>query len=164
MPTYRDGIQSAYVGELVGEHLYRALAGLSVDSGRRSKLNAIAEVERLTHHRLQPIADRLQIEPAREQWQAVVERRTREIAPLTWPEFIAQALEKWPPYIARFEELALLAPPSDAGPLELLVEHEVALVRFARAENDAEGADVSLGILEAFLAGRGCRSQGVANG
>ncbi len=150
---YRDGIQSAYVGELVGEHLYRALAGLSVDPGRRAKLSAIADVERLTHHRLQPIADRLQIEPAREQWQAVVERRTRELARLTWSDFIAQALEKWPPYITRFEELALMAPPSDAVPLDLLVEHERALVRFARAENDAMGAEVSLGVLEAFLAG-----------
>ena len=158
--TYRDAIQSAYVGEIVGEHLYRALARRCADPGQQSKFNAIADVERLTHQRLQPIADRLQIEPVEAQWQAVVDRRTLEIAALAWADFIAQALEKWPPYIAQFESLAAMAPQSDTAVLKLLVDHEVALVRFARAENDStgndsSGSDASLEILHAFLERRG---------
>jgi hypothetical protein len=149
--TYRDGIESAYVGELVGEQLYRALARRAAEPGQQAKLNAIADVEYLTHRRLKPIADRLQIEPVEVLWRAVVERRTRELAALTWSDFIAQALEKWPPYIAQFEAVASMAPPSDAAVLHWLVEHEVVLVTFARAENDAAGNDASLAILHAFL-------------
>lgn len=149
--AYRDGIRSAYAGELIGERLYRALAQGSRDADQRVKLDAIADVERLTHRRLKPIAERLGSVPSDAELQAVVARRAVELAALSWPEFIARANRDWPPYVARFEELKPLAPPGDAAAIRSLIDHEVALVEFARVEQSAVGAEASLRVLQAFL-------------
>ena len=148
---YRDGIFAAYQGELIGESLYRELARQSTDRGQQAKLDMIADVEHATHRRLKPIADRLHINPAEAEWRPIVERRTREIRHLPWPDFIDKALRDWPPYIESFEQLRPLAPPGDAASIQWLVDHEVALVKFASAEKSAMGSDSSLQVLQAFL-------------
>jgi hypothetical protein len=134
--AYRDGVLLAYRGELVGEHLYRGLAEHSADAERRTKLLAVARVERLTHRRLRPI----------------VERRTRELRCLSWHDIMAKAVVDWPPFIGRFEALLPLAPPGDLRTIQLLVEHEVVLVEFVRLESIAVPSDDSLRGLRAFLA------------
>jgi hypothetical protein len=98
------------VGEIIGENLYRDLACRASQADQILKLNAIADVERLTHQRLRPIADRLGIEPDEAEWRTVVARRTHELATLTWYDFIAQSSRDWPPYIERFESLMPMAP------------------------------------------------------
>jgi len=148
---YIDALRSAYVGELVGETLYRELARRRSNADERAKLDAIADVERLTHGRLHAIALRLGIRPVESEWRPIVERRANELAPLTWHELIDKALRDWPPYIARFEALVPLAPACDAAALRQLVDHEVALVEFARCEHEAPGSLKSLRVLQAFL-------------
>ncbi|HTV95216.1 MAG TPA: amidohydrolase family protein [Steroidobacteraceae bacterium] len=148
---YRDGLTAAYQGELIGEALYRELSRRAADRDQQIKLRAIAEVERATHRRLRPIADRLLIGAAEADCQPIVERRAQQIARLGWPEFIDMALRDWPPYIERFEALRALAPAGDAAAVQWLVDHEVALVKFASVEKDAMGSDASLQVLQAFL-------------
>jgi 5-formyltetrahydrofolate cyclo-ligase len=151
-PTaYRDGLFSAYQGELIGESLYRELGNRSMIGDQKTKLHAIADVERQTHCRLKPIAERLGIVVSEARWMRVVEQRVSELASLAWPDFIDKALRDWPPYIARFEALKLLAPAGDADTIQRLVEHEAALVAFARLEHDALGSNASLRELQKFL-------------
>lgn len=149
--AYRDGISSAYRGELIGERLYRELGNRSTVGDQKAKLHAIADVERQTHCRLQPIAERLGIVAREAQWMRVVERRVSELESLTWPDFIAAALRDWPPYIERFAALKLLAPARDADAIQRLVDHEAALVAFARLEHDAMGSNASFSSLQKFL-------------
>lgn len=149
--TYRRGIHAAYQGELIGESLYRELARRSTDPVRKAKLDAIADVECLTHGRLKPIADRLNVAPVEAEWRPIADRRTTELASLTWPDFISDALRDWPPYIARFEALRLLAPACDAESLQFVVDHEVTLVEFLRVEMAAMGSDCALRVLENFM-------------
>ncbi len=154
--AYRDGIRSAYEGELIGERLYRTLAMCRSDLDQRAKLDAIADVERLTNGRLKPIAERLGIAPADAEIQAIVRRRVAELSTLGWSDFIARANRDWPPYIARFEELQPLAPSDDGPAIRSLIDHELALVEFARVEQSAlersaVGAEASLRVLQAFL-------------
>jgi hypothetical protein len=149
--AYRQGIFAAYQGELIGESLYRELARRATDPCRKAKLDAIADVECLTHGRLRPIADRLNIVPAEAEWRPIVDRRAIELASLTWPVFISNAMRDWPPYITRFEALQRLAPAGDAEPIQFLVDHEVALVKFVRAEMTDMGSDTALQLLEAFV-------------
>jgi hypothetical protein len=159
--TYRDQISAAYQGELVGEYLYRGLAERAANPDQKAKLAAIANVERLTHGRLRPIAERLGITATEAEWRPVVERRAKELGSMSWPHFIEEAVRDWPPYIARFEALLVLAPAGDATSIQLLVDHEVALVEFVRLEKasltsgvsriDAQGFDASMQVLESFL-------------
>jgi hypothetical protein len=149
--TYLDGVRAAYEGELIGERLYREVARRRADVLERGKLDAIADVERLTNLRLRPIARRLGIQPDEASLQAVIERRANELAALGWPEFIGKAVRDWPPYIARFAELEPLAPASDAAVIRQLVDHEVVLVEFAHVEQSAMGSEASLGVLRSFL-------------
>jgi hypothetical protein len=149
--TYRDKIRQAYEGELIGEKLYRKLAARSAINQQRAKLNAIADVEKLTTVRLKPIAERLGIHPQESDYQAVVERRANQLAGYSWSAFISKALRDWPPYIARFEALLPLAPVGDEPTIRLLIEHEVVLVEFVRIEHADEGGSDSLRVLEDFL-------------
>jgi hypothetical protein len=153
---YVAALRSAYVGELVGERLYRELAVRRTSDDERAKLDAIASVERLTYERLRPIATRLGIQPVETEWRPIVERRTAQLAPLCWSDFIDKALLDWPPYIARFAAIAPLAPPCDQAALTQLVDHEVALVEFARRERAAPGSAESLRVLQAFLGAAAC--------
>lgn len=149
--AYHDGILAAYQGELIGERLYRELANRSKVGDQKAKLHAIADVERQTSRRLKPIAERLGIEVRQAQWMRIVERRLGELELLTWPDFIERALRDWPPYIERFEALRQLAPAGDADSIQWLVQHEAALVAFARTERDAMGSDASFRPLQTFL-------------
>jgi hypothetical protein len=151
---YLDGIRQAYEGELVGESLYRRLSEGCASRDQQAKLGAIADVERLTHGRLKPIAKRLGINPIEAEWRSIVDRRAKELAVLTWREFIDKALLDWPPYIPRFAALKPLAPAGDEGTVQLLIDHEVALVEFTRLENASIGSADSMAPLEAFLGRR----------
>lgn len=149
---YRDGIRDAYQGELVGEKLYRDYARRVSDLDQRDKLAAIADIERATHRRLHPIAERLQVRPSTTDWHAIVQRRLGELEKLNWSGFLQKALYEWPPYIDRFEAVHRLAPAADAPCTRLLVEHEWVLVEFIRLESADPGGAGSLSILQRFLA------------
>jgi hypothetical protein len=149
--AYRDGISWAYQGELIGESVYRELANRSISGDQKAKLRAIADVEEYTSWRLKPIAERLGIEVSDAQRLGVIERRVSKLQSLTWPDFIEKALRDWPPYIARFEALKQLAPAGDVDIIQWLVDHEVALVAFARIEQDDMGSNASFCKLQIFL-------------
>jgi hypothetical protein len=128
---YTDGLRQAYEGELVGERSYRLLAMHCTGKVCRASFGAIADVERCTHTVLAPIALRLQIHPVEADLWSRVERRVLQLKRLSWSEFIEMALVEWPPYIAVFEALALMAPPGDGPSLAFVVKHERVLVEFA---------------------------------
>lgn len=148
---YREGIRTAYEGEVIGDNLYRRLAARRADLDQKAKLAAIADVERLTHRRLGPIAVRLGITLVEAEWRRIAERREHELAALTWHALIEGATRDWPPYVERFEALGALAPVGDKAIIQLLIDHEVALLTFARLEHSAIGSPASLPPLNAFL-------------
>jgi hypothetical protein len=150
--AYREGIHDAYQGELVGERLYRDHGERMSDPRQREKLAAIADIERSTHLRLEPIAERLQVRPSNTDWHAIVQRRLGELEQLNWKGFLQKALQEWPPYIERFEAVHRLAPAADAPCTRLLVEHELVLVEFIRLESADPGSSSSLSVLQRFLA------------
>ena len=79
---------------------------------------------------------------------ATIERREQQLAQMSWTDFIQTALTDWPHYIVEFEATARLAPQGDEPSLRVLVDHERALVEFARQEHAS--AD-SLQLLQQFL-------------
>jgi hypothetical protein len=149
--SYVEAFRQAFEGEMIGERLYRKLAMECSDADHRSKLSAISEVEASTHVRLKHIADRLQIEASETTINRTVERRITELRRLSWGEFIQQAVLEWPPYLARFEELRQSAAPGDAQSLQVLEDHERALIQFANLEH--RGSQDSLAALSTYLHG-----------
>jgi hypothetical protein len=149
MNSYNARIKRAYEGEIVGGQLYGHLSVLSEDASCRQKLSTIAEVEGRTRGVLEPMAMRLGIEANARDIQARVERRVAEWRQLNWLAFIRKALAEWPPYISEFEAMERLAPECDKVALRLVVNHEMALVEFARLEH--AGSAQSLEPLRKFL-------------
>ena len=152
LPEYCEGIRRAYRGELIGEWVYRILADRCPHIDQKNKLRAIAAVERLTAQRLQSIAERLGINPSAPDWQCAAKCRADDLGSLSWPAFLQRARLQWPPYIAKFAQLGQLAPSSDQNSIQLLVDHELALVRFVELKRRNPGTADSLGVLTAFLA------------
>jgi hypothetical protein len=101
--------------------------------------------------RLKHIADRLQIEASETTINRTVERRITELRRLSWGEFIQQAVLEWPPYLTRFEELRQSAAPGDVQSLQVLEDHERALIQFANLEH--RGSQDSLAALSTYLRG-----------
>ncbi len=149
---YTAGVRRAYVGELAAARVYRALAERSGDAGERAKLAAIADVESRTAHVLEPVARRLGIVCEAREIDERVQHRVEELGALSWPQFIEQALEAWPPYLDEFAALAQNAPATDAHALEWLVAHERALVEFLHIERAQPATRAALAPLEALLA------------
>jgi hypothetical protein len=154
--TYVDGVLQAYEGELIGERLYAGVAAARGEQDAQQRFALIAAVERATHTLLQPVAARLGLKASEERVSAAVRKRTPELAALSWPEFVRKAMHDWPPFVPRFEALRALAPADDAAVLEMVVEHERALVEFIRRE--AVGDAASLEPLQQYLA-RTCEAQ-----
>lgn len=149
---YIEGIRRAYVGELAAARVYRLLAERRSDAGESAKLAAIARVESCTAGVLEPVARRLGITCASGDIDDIVERRVQAMGMLSWPQFIEQALEDWPPYVARFAALHEMAPATDASALKWLLDHERALIEFLRIEQSQPRSRASLAPLEALLA------------
>lgn len=151
--TYSEAIRRAYQGETIGERLFRRLADRSDSQDRKQKLHAIADVEALTRSQLEPIAQRLGVQISEPEVRATIERRERQLADMPWADFIGIAVKDWPPYIAEFEATARMAPEGDAHSVQVLVDHERALVEFVRKEQANTGG--SLELLQQFLSAHG---------
>lgn len=149
---YTAGVRRAYVGELAAARVYRVLAERSGDAGERAKLTAIAEIETCTARVLEPVARRLGITFDEREIDDIAPCRVAVLGALSWPQFIEQALEAWPPYVDEFAALARRAPAMDAPALEWLAAHERALVEFLHIERLHPATRASLAPLEAFLA------------
>jgi hypothetical protein len=149
--TYIQNIRDAYEGEIVSERVFRTLAAQSQDPETGAKLNAIADVEARTHAVLSHIAARLGIAPSAAELTAEVDQRVKELAGLSWPDFVRHAVSDWPRYIELFSTLEKAAAPGDESALRRLVEHERALVAFAGLENAGAGFAESGAPLRAYL-------------
>jgi hypothetical protein len=132
--SYADTVRWVYEGEMAAERVFHALSARAVDPDVCSKFAALAAIERHTHHSLRPSADRLGIFPEQTALQAVAAQRIAHMETLPWRTFIEGAHERWPAYIARFQQLRDRAPFEDRAAMQTLVAHEVALVEFIRAE------------------------------
>jgi len=149
---YRDGIQRAYEGELVGERVYARLSMQCSDPLRKAQFAAISEVEHRTQAALQPIAARLSIEPTAADIETRVGRRSAMLLQLSWHDFVHKAVIEWPPLITQFEAIRQLAPAGDAEAVAILVRHEVVLVEFVHAERAGRSPVPPLRLLQDFLA------------
>jgi hypothetical protein len=71
-------------------------------------------------------------------------------AVLPWQDIMALMVRDYPAYVTEFHEVKAMAPPEMQTAIQLLIDHEVAFIDFARAE--LAGDLASEAPLEAYLA------------
>ena len=130
---YRDGILLAWQGEQWGKAFFERIAQATEDAGQRTKWEVLAELEEATGNRLLPLLDPDAERPSAEGYRAL-DAAVDTYAKLSWTEALEQMVPVLDPAIERFEKLLEMAPNEDRETVQILVDHEVALKRFAERE------------------------------
>ena len=130
---YRDGILLAWQGEQWGKAFFERIAQATEDAGQRAKWEVLAELEEATGNRLLPLLDPDAERPSAEGYRAL-DAAVDTYAKLSWTEALEQMVPVLDPAIERFEKLLAMAPNEDRETVQILVDHEVALKRFAERE------------------------------
>lgn len=133
--TYEASVRAAWAGEIYGEALFSELAHLAGGTALAPKWKTLAELEHVTGEQLAPLVSRygFDTEPPTEE----VERglaTAREFAEMPHADFMALIEPHLEDVIFRFEALRDAAPANDRTTMQMLVDHEVALLRFVQLE------------------------------
>ena len=149
--NFAEAFALAYEEERSGESYFAALSAAESDPRRAALWAKLALIERSTHTILRPTAEALGLTP--NDPDAVIQSGTDEAArwkSLTWHEIIAEIIRDYPAYVTEFEQLKSLAPAEMKRSAQLLLDHEIAMIDFARAEQAGDpNPDAAL---DAYLA------------
>ena len=133
--TYLKGVLDLYQGEVYGEGLFSAMAALASDPLRRRQFGVMLQYESETKVRLRPFLARLGlplVEDERERARGLA--RGAHYAALPWRDFLTEFHASIRRYIADYEAIAALGPPSDQAMLRSMVEHEQAFLSYLEHE------------------------------
>ncbi|MCY3810701.1 MAG: hypothetical protein OXH15_02785 [Gammaproteobacteria bacterium] len=147
--AYRDGIHEAWQGELWGQAFFERLAAATDDADRRAKWLVLAELEEATGNRLAPLIADAEEPPAPDAYRPL-ESAVAAYGALPWHVAMERMMTILDPAIVRFQELLAQAPAEERDTVQILVDHEVALKRFAERELAGE-ADASLDPVRAVI-------------
>lgn len=148
-PTPADGFRAFYEEEISGETFFATLASYHLEEAREALL-LMSAIEGAMIEVLAPMARRLGVDPARATAIRDEGRTEAEaLKSLGWTELLDRMCRDYPVFVAEFEAVANSAPPDDRDGAQLLLDHEVALLDYARAAK-AERHD-SLVILVSFF-------------
>ena len=122
----------SYQGEVLGEVYFSRMSEMAVDPTEKSKLQALACLERCTKELLMPSMDRLGISTA-------TDPATVEVVAALSTEYDYEGMVRSLPavaseYLGYYRQLRALVDEQDAGAVNLLIAHEMALELFARRE------------------------------
>ena len=147
---YRDGIRQAWQGEVWGKAFFERLAAGSDDAGHRAKWQVLAELEEATGNRLAPLVADAEEPPSADAYRPL-ESAVAAYAALPWGVAMERMMTILDPAIERFQELLAQAPAEERDAVQILLDHEVALKRFAERELAGE-AETSLDAVRAVIA------------
>ena len=133
MNEYHNGILQAWRGEQWGRVFFEQLAEAADDGEHRAKWRVLAELEEETGNRLAALLGDA-AEPASAEEFRPVDAAVAAYSRLGWLEALERMMTILDPAIERFRELLCQAPYEDRETVQLLLDHEVALKRFAERE------------------------------
>lgn len=134
--SYRDELDWAYHGEVIGEAMFGAMAEAAGDPRRAAQMGLLALIERQTKEQLAPLLERDGIvrhdEPYEAKGRALGERANRPS--WDWERFLRTFEPTTQPALVRYRWMRdELAPEGDAQQMRSLVAHEEVLQAFADA-------------------------------
>lgn len=146
---FAPALQLCLEEEFIGEALFDTLAGFH-DGRARQALQLMAQIERAVIAAMQPAIARHSLTLANpEDFRAEGRTEAKVMRTMSWPDFLHRVDVDYPAFLDEFEQLFRLAPQADKADVQLLLDHEIALMDFAAAER--KGESDSLDILTAFL-------------
>ena len=137
--VYRDGIVQAWQGELWGQAFFERLAVVTDDADQRAKWRVLAELEEVTGNRLAPLVADAEEPPSVDAYRPL-ESAVAAYAALPWGVAMERMMTILDPAIERFRELLEQAPAEERDTVQILVDHEIALKRFAERELSGDAA------------------------
>ncbi len=142
----------AFEEEISGETFFAALGSAEPDPRRAGLWAKIAKIERQTVAVLRPLATALGVTPADE---AAVQQSGVEDAvewqALPFEDVMAIMVRDYPTgYLEEFKAMLPIAPERAVRAVQLLIDHEIAIIDMARAELSGTGDPAAP--LDAYLA------------
>jgi hypothetical protein len=149
-PDFGTALKVAYEEEISGEAFFAEL-GRQLGGRAAEVLSLFSEIEHVTAVTVAPLIQRYDI-AHRSRADLVTEgkQEAAELKAIGWTDFLMRLVNDYPAYVSEFEALRDGAPPEERTILQLLVEHEVALLDFARLE--LAGTEDATAPLTAYLA------------
>ena len=129
---YLKTLLSYYEEEIEGEAYFY---GLVDHFEEQEKLTVLARVERHAASSVVPLLEKYDLVPRDES-----ELKTRgesyvgRHASFDWLEFMTYIVKRYPDYLEDFTALKRMAPEGDLYALNILIDHEVAAIEFAKRE------------------------------
>lgn len=144
---YLDTLLRYYEEEVSGEAYFYALAGYFDE---RDKMILLAKTERVAAQAIEPLLKKYELVPRAD---SELKNLGRSYVKLhqsySWSEFMAYVVERYPGYLDDFAALEQMAPKEDLPALNILTDHEVAVIDFA--EKELRGDPGSLAPLTRYL-------------
>jgi hypothetical protein len=130
--NYLETLLQYYEEEISGEAYFYALAEHFAE---REKITLLARIERDAAQAVEPLLQKYGLKPRpisalKSEGLSYVELHKSH----SWAEFMTYIVERYPGYLEHFKALEQMAPPEDRAALNVLTEHEVAVIEFAKRE------------------------------
>ena len=129
---YLDTLLKYFEDEISGEAYFY---GLAEHFAERDKTILLARVERRAAETVRPLLHKYGLEPREE---SAIHDQGRSYVEVhrsySWHEFMTYIIKRYPGYLDDFADLENLAPAEDLPALNILTEHEVAVIEFAEME------------------------------
>lgn len=148
--SFVEGFRMAYEEEISGETYFARLAEFQTGRARQA-LELMAAMEVATARAIEPVLARNGIAIASlEQLRRDGRAEADLLASVSATELFTTMRDTYDAYVTEFEETLARAPDADKPAMQILIDHEVALIDFARAE--LQGDADSLRPLQDYLA------------
>jgi ethylmalonyl-CoA mutase len=146
---YAAALTACIEEEISGQAFFARLS--DINQGRASDAFAkLARIEALTATALAPLIARhaLTLQPKAS---LIAEGRAEanRLAAIAWPDFLARIRSDYPVYVTEFQQTTDRAPKADKPVLQILIDHEIAMIDFANLE--IAGDPNSHAPLDAFI-------------
>ena len=129
---YLQTLLRYYEEEISGEAYFYALAEHFAE---REKLILLARIERRAAEAVRPLLEKYGLTPRDESVCHSEGKGHLEIhKSYSWEEFMTYIVERYPGYVEDFRALEQMAPIEDLSALNVLTDHEIAVIDFAKKE------------------------------
>ena len=129
--SFAEGLRVSYEEEVSGEAFFAELAEHQTPANRHILL-IFADMEQITSTSIKYLLKKHNIDVSSEtelRRDGIAE--ARKVSSSDWAFLVASMIEDYPSYIEEFRSLKRLAPVADRNAINVLIEHEQAMLDFA---------------------------------
>lgn len=138
--AFNDGLLKAYRGERAAVVTLRCLQEQALSGEEGALAELLVAIETMVGDRLEPLVRRRGLPVSLDEGM-IEEARARARGLADWPGVVASLGERLEEYVAAFRALRNAAPAVERQALDLLVDHEIALIRFGALLREGRGEE-----------------------